>query len=274
MSTSETSRVEYVGQVFDEMAELVEIQGGSIHVGYWHSDEDQAPLLEAINQCTDVVVGKLGLRPGERLLDVGCGVAVPAIRLAQRTDADIVGLTNSKWQVREGNRRVREAGLPGQVRLEYGDAADLPYPDASFDAVLALQSLQHAQDRKQWLDEMFRVLRPGGRLVIADFMEEIPLSAQEGEILQREGMEIPLPIARITGGLAGSGFVVDEALAVGDRIRRSYPAYFERLERIRDELVVDVGPEKVDMQERAMRELLPIYHDKIGFVIATSHKPQ
>jgi cyclopropane fatty-acyl-phospholipid synthase-like methyltransferase len=161
MSTSETSRVvDDVGELYDEMAGMIEVLGGNIHVGYWLSDDDQTPLLEAINRCTDIVGAKLELQPGQRLLDIGCGAGVPATRLGQRTDAVITGITNSKWQVGEATHRVNAAGLRGQVQIEYGDAAALAYPDESFDAVLALESLPHAHDRGQWLREMVRVLRP------------------------------------------------------------------------------------------------------------------
>ena len=273
MTTDETSHVEFIGQVFDEMAELIEVLGGNIHVGYWLSDDDRAPLLEAINQCTDVVGGKLDLQPGQRLLDIGCGAAVPAIRLAQRTDAIVTGLTNSHWQVGEATKRVKAAGLRGQITVEFGDAAALPFPDRSFDAVLALQSIQHSQDRGQWLREMYRVVRPGGRVVIADFMKEAALDDDEADILRGEGMELPLPAEQVVGGVRDSGLIVDEALESGARIKRSYPAYFERLGRLRPALVTTLGQEKVDAQEQAMRQLLPIYRDKIGFLIITAHRP-
>jgi cyclopropane fatty-acyl-phospholipid synthase-like methyltransferase len=273
MTASETSRVDEVGKVFDEMAELIEVLGGNIHVGYWLSDDDQTPFLEAINRCTDIVGGKLELQAGQRLLDIGCGAGVPAIRLGQRTDAIITGITNSKWQVGEATRRVKAAGLRGQVKIDYGDAAELPYPDEAFDAVLALQSLQHAEDRGQWLREMVRVLRPGGRVVLADFTEEAPLTKREAEIALAGALEPPLPGPDVVDIVRVSGFTVDEILPCGDRIRRSYPAYFDRLGRLRPELVAVLGEEKVSNQEQAMLELLPIYRDKIGFQIITGHKP-
>src|SRR4051812_16870136 len=145
MSTTETPRSEFVGKVFNWMAELIEIQGGSMHVGYWTGPDDHSPMLEAINRCTDLVVSQLRLGPRDRLLDVGCGVGVPAIRAAHLFDADVVGITNSDWQVEEGRLRVKQHGVRAHVTIEFGDANALKYPDASFDAVLAFQSLQHAE---------------------------------------------------------------------------------------------------------------------------------
>jgi cyclopropane fatty-acyl-phospholipid synthase-like methyltransferase len=270
-----TSQAEAIGQAFDEMGELVEIQGGGNHVGYWYGDDDQAPFLEAINQNTELVGEKLELRPGQRLLDIGCGVAVPAIRYAQRYDVEVTGLTNSPWQVQEANRRTKAAGVRSQIRIDLGDAAALPYADASFDAVLSLQSLQHAEDRGRWLREMARVVRPGGRVVLVDFVEEIPLGDDEVEILfgNNVPMQRPLPYAQVVDQVRESGLVVDEALSCGDRIRRSYPAYWERVGRIKPDLVAMFGEERIESHLGFMRIMLPIYHDKIGYVIISARRP-
>jgi cyclopropane fatty-acyl-phospholipid synthase-like methyltransferase len=273
VSTTELTAIEDMGDFYDQMGGLIEIMGGNIHVGYWNDEGDRTPLLEAINRLTDIVGGKLDLQPGQRLLDIGCGVGVPAIRLGQRVEAEITGVTISHWQVQEATRRVRAAGLRGQVTIEHGDAAALRYPDDSFDAVLLFQALQHASDRGQWLREMVRVARPGARIVLTEFIEEIPLSSGETEILLAGAMQPPLPHDDILQVVGDSGLVIDEVADCGDRIRRSYPAYFDRLERHRDELVATFGQERIEQQQAAMGMLLPIYRDKIGYLIITGHKP-
>jgi cyclopropane fatty-acyl-phospholipid synthase-like methyltransferase len=273
MSASDTSRTDEIGDVYDQMAELIEVLGGNIHVGYWLDDDDPTPFLEAINRTTDVVGEKLGLRPGQTLLDVGCGAGVPAIRLGQRTDAVITGITNSTWQVAEATRRVKAAGLKAQVRIEFGDAAALPYEDAAFDAVLAFQSLQHVEDSGVWIREMVRVVRPGGRVVLTEFTEEKPLTEEELEIARAGGMERPRPADEVVAVARDSGLEIDEVVSCGDNIRRSYPEYFKRLERLRPHLVAALGEEKVDQQRDAMGKLLPIYRDKIGYLVITGHRP-
>lgn len=273
VSATELTAVEDIGDFYDQMGGLIEIMGGNIHVGYWTDEDDRTPLLEAINRLTDIVGGKLDLQPGQRLLDIGCGVGVPAIRLGQRVEAEITGVTISHWQVQEATRRVRAAGLRGQVKIEHGDAAALNYPDDSFDAVLMFQALQHAGDRGQWLGEMVRVARPGGRIVLTEFIEEIPLTAQETEILLAGAMQPPLRHDGILEAVRASGMVIDEVTDCGDRIRRSYPSYFDRLERHRDELIDSFGQERIQQQQEAMGMLLPIYRDKIGYLIITGHKP-
>jgi N-methyltransferase StaMA len=272
VSATELHAVEDIGGFYDQMGGLIEIMGGNIHVGYWTSDDDPTPLIGAINRLTDLVSEKLDLRPGQHVLDVGCGVGAPAIRLGQRVDARITGVTNSEWQVQEAARRVRAAGLRGQVDVELGDAAALAYPDESFDAVLVFQALQHAPDREQWLREAIRVLRRGGRIVLTEFIEEIPLTSDEVVILAGGAMNTPLRSAQLLDLIRASGMEIDDVVDCGDRIRRSYPAYFDRLDRHRGHLVDTFGEGRVDGQREAMATLLPIYRDKIGYLIVSGRR--
>jgi cyclopropane fatty-acyl-phospholipid synthase-like methyltransferase len=274
MSASKTSAVdEKAGEFYDDVAGMVEIFGGSLHCGYWWDDEDRTPFLEAMNRLTDIVGAKLDLRPGQHLLDIGCGVGVPAIRLGQRTDAEITGITISGWQVSEATRRVNAAGLRGQVRIEHGDAAALAYPDGFFDAVLAFDSLAHAADRGQWLREMARVLRPGGRIVLTDYTEEVSLTEQDTEVLRFGAMEPPLPAPAFVDLVRSSGFVVDEFVSCGDRVKRFYTAYFEQVARRRTELVGAYGQEKVGKYEHGMVPLFAICRAKMGYVIVAGRTP-
>lgn len=273
MSTSAKSTVEEIGEFYDDMGGMIEVVGGNIHVGYWRDDDDPTPLLEAINRFTVLVGDKLDLRPGQHLLDLGCGVGMTAIRLAQRSDADVTGVTNSRWQVLEARRRVDTAGLRGQVRIEYGDAAALTYPDGAFDAVLAFESLPHAQDRGRWLREMVRVLRLGGRVVLTEFAEEAPLTEAETGILRAGALAPPLLASDLVDIVRSNGLVVDEVVDCGARIKRSYAAYFERFARVRPGLVAEYGEDKVNEHEQGLRMLLPIYREKIGYLIVVGHKP-
>jgi ubiquinone/menaquinone biosynthesis C-methylase UbiE len=135
------------------------------------------------------------------------------------------------------------------------------------------ESLSHASDRGQWLREAVRVLRPGGRLVLTEFVEELPLTAGEVEILLAGALQPPVNDAQLLETTETSGVVIDHVIRCGDRIRRSYPAYFERLDRHRSHLVEDFGEERVQQQRDAMATLLPIYRNKIGYEVVTGHRP-
>jgi demethylmenaquinone methyltransferase/2-methoxy-6-polyprenyl-1,4-benzoquinol methylase len=104
----------------------------------------------------------LGLRPGERVLDVGAGTGVSTVELG-RYGAFAVGVDLSVGMLRAG-RRTRP-----EVPLVAGDALRLPFPDACFDAVTISFALRNVVDVEAALRELGRVTRAGGRLVVCEF---------------------------------------------------------------------------------------------------------
>ncbi len=113
---------------------------------------------------------RLGLRPGERLLDLGCGGgrhAYEAGRRGARVVAADVDLAELK-EVRQLAGGMREAGelVGGTVDAVGGDALRLPFPDATFDRVVASEVLEHIPDDAAAATELARVLRPGGTLAV------------------------------------------------------------------------------------------------------------
>ena len=160
---------EEVGEYFDRNHEvLTTIYRGNMHYGYWDGPEDDSGFEAATTRLTDVVIEKLGLEAGARVLDLGCGVGRPAVRLAEVTGAEVVGISVSKKDVEQANARSAAAGLADKVSFRHADAMELPFEDESFDAVFALGSMGHMPDRVVVLREVARVLRPGGRVVLTD----------------------------------------------------------------------------------------------------------
>jgi cyclopropane fatty-acyl-phospholipid synthase-like methyltransferase len=159
---------------------MQEVWDDNLHFGYWHDDGDTSSVEEATDRLTDILVGKLALRPGARVLDVGCGVGKPAVRLARATGATVVGITISQRQVDDANARARAEGLGDRVTFQRADAMDMPFEDGSFDAVFALESIIH-MDRRRAIVEMARVLRPGGPIVLTDLIERAAPGAPPAE---------------------------------------------------------------------------------------------
>jgi SAM-dependent methyltransferase len=108
------------------------------------------------------------LRPGMRLLDVGCGPGSITRGLAARLPAgEVVGLDFSRETLTEARRDAEVRGL-ANLRYEEGSVYALPFPDASFDVAYAHQVLQHLRERGAALGEMLRVVRPGGLVAVRD----------------------------------------------------------------------------------------------------------
>lgn len=104
----------------------------------------------------------LKLRGGERVLDLAAGTGTSSAVLAQR-GAQVVACDLSEGMIEVGRRRYPE------IEFVLGDAMDLPFEDDSFDAVTIAYGLRNIPDPVRALREMWRVVRPGGRVVVSEF---------------------------------------------------------------------------------------------------------
>jgi ubiquinone/menaquinone biosynthesis C-methylase UbiE len=115
-----------------------------------------------------LAVEALAPRPGERVLEVGFGPGAGLARLAAAVpEGRVDGVDHSAAMVAAARRRNRHAVREGRVRPQLGSADALPYPDACFDGAVAVNNHQFWPDPAAALREIARVLRPGGRLVVA-----------------------------------------------------------------------------------------------------------
>jgi ubiquinone/menaquinone biosynthesis C-methylase UbiE len=123
---------------------------------------------DAIGWKSSILDG-LGLRPGMRVLDVGCGLGDDAVELAALVGprGHVTGVDLSQSLITEAFRRFADRGLP--LEFEVGDVKALRFADESFDAVRAERVLMHIPDASGAVAEMWRVLRPGGRMAALDF---------------------------------------------------------------------------------------------------------
>jgi cyclopropane fatty-acyl-phospholipid synthase-like methyltransferase len=138
-----------------------------MNLGYWAKAPKR--LDEAGDDMARLVADAAGLGPGMDVLDVGFGFADQDILwMKEYRPSSIHGLNCSDVQVARARERVTALGLQAHIFLHEGEATVLPYPDRCFDAVLAVEAAFHFCTRGAFLAEAYRVLRPGGRLVMTD----------------------------------------------------------------------------------------------------------
>jgi ubiquinone/menaquinone biosynthesis C-methylase UbiE len=126
-----------------------------------------------------------GIKPGDRVLDAGCGVCGPSIDIAQNIeDVKIDAITLSPVQANTARELVQQADLANRIQVNIGDFHSLPFADRTFDIVFFFESTGYCCDRQQLFTEVYRVLRPGGTIYIKDvFSNELPLSEQQQQEL-------------------------------------------------------------------------------------------
>jgi demethylmenaquinone methyltransferase / 2-methoxy-6-polyprenyl-1,4-benzoquinol methylase len=113
--------------------------------------------------------------PNSVILDVASGTAGVALQLAERTRARVIGVDLTEQMLRQGQRRVAAAGMRDRITLAAGRAEQLPFPDASVDALTFTYLLRYVEDPQATLAELARVLKPGGVMASLEFC--VPTSA-------------------------------------------------------------------------------------------------
>jgi ubiquinone/menaquinone biosynthesis C-methylase UbiE len=133
----------------------------------WLEEQAGMPFIREVARRTFEL---LDLRPGESVLDVGCGTGVmlPSLVEAVGPDGSVTGLDHSAAFLARAHRRLSDAGLEGRVRLVHGDALGQPFDDGTFDATHEERVLMHLADPDGAIREMVRVTRPGGRVACAE----------------------------------------------------------------------------------------------------------
>lgn len=149
-----------------------------LNLGYWRG---RPGTLDRACQALAVLVGEVAeLSPADVVLDVGCGLGEQDIFWARNFGPRrIVGIDLASGQVARARRRVEDLGLVDRIEIRLGSATELPFMPSSFDKVVALESALHFDSRTDFFAAAWRVLRGGGRLVVADIL---PMPTREGDV--------------------------------------------------------------------------------------------
>jgi O-methyltransferase StaMB len=186
-----------VGAYFDVITDEGRLfYGDSFHLGYFRRGGES--LEEALDAHTDLVAGLARVKEAERVLDVGCGIAAPAVRIARRYGCRVTGVNISREQVRQGRELIAARGLSARVLIQRGDARALEFPDGWFDAIVCLEAAGDIcvsePDKERLVGELFRVLRPGGHVGFSDLvLRTRPLPAEDRAlraVLYHSGAEL------------------------------------------------------------------------------------
>lgn len=138
-------------------------------------DEDHYGALDA----NEALAERTGMAAGDRVLDLCAGLCGPARWFARQRGVTVVGLDITPVRVEGAKELNALVGLQDAVEPVLGDAMDLPFADASFDAAVSQEAFLHIPDKLRALREIHRVLRPGKRVSFTDWIMPRPLPQAE-----------------------------------------------------------------------------------------------
>lgn len=147
-----------------------------------------------------VAVTHSGIPPGGRTLDLCAGTADVALEIVRQVPAvQVIAVDNCEPMLVRGLQKARKAGAARQIRFVAAPAEMLPFPDKTFDGVFVAFGLRNIAERRRGLEEMARVLRPGGRVVILEFA--VPRSPVFGSLYRWYSHSV---LPRVGGVLSGN----------------------------------------------------------------------
>lgn len=156
----------------------------AMHAGYW--DETTANLTAALARENQILAEWAGITPQDVILDAGCGIGGSAIYLAKHFGCHVTGITLCEKQAATAHEKALQHGVAGLTQFAVADYCRTPFADASFDVVWGLESICHAADKASFIREAFRLLRPGGRLIVADgFASQNDYTPKENYAMQK-----------------------------------------------------------------------------------------
>ena len=162
--------------------------GQSFHFGPRFHNES---FVESIKRAEYHLCSRLGMKPGVRALDVGCGIGGPMRNMAVFTGATIDGITINEYQVNIGNKYNAMHGLTDICKLTQGDFQKLPWADETFDVAYAIEATCHSPDRVQVFGGVARVLKKGGLFAVYDWAMTDKYNPNDKNHLRiKEGIEV------------------------------------------------------------------------------------
>lgn len=177
------NRNETIVQYYDDCEQDYKLfwdleRSSAMHAGYW--DKTTSNLHEALMRENEILAQMAQIKETDHVLDAGCGVGGSSIFLMEHYHCKVTGITLSRNQVDKARHKAQKKHFKSPPNFLVRDFCETGFPDAFFDVVWGIESVCHAEDKSQFIREAYRVLKPGGRIIIADgFMNSDSLTEEE-----------------------------------------------------------------------------------------------
>ncbi len=195
----------------------------SLHYGYW--DAHTKTFHDALLNINKILAERAGIHNDQYVLDAGCGVGGSALWLAKNIGCRVKGISLSDKQIATANEIAALENLNEKANFIKADFTKTHFKSESFDVIWAIESVCHATEKIDFIKEAARLLKPGGKLILADFFRQENLLPAQDKIIREwaNGWAIDdfSTVPYFTQGLKKNGFEVIQNENATAHIRRS-----------------------------------------------------
>lgn len=213
--------------------------------GYWTSDAPGYAVEDAQRDKLDLICQKLGLEPGMRFLDVGCGWGALILHAAEHYGVSATGVTISAEQKAFVEKRIAERGLTERVEVRLQDYREID--DGPYDRVATIEMGEHVgqENYPVYTANLFRLLKPEGRLLLQQMSRGKTAPGGGAFIESYVAPDMHMrPVSETVGMIEDAGFEIRDVHALREHYAWTVKAWWDTLEARWDEAVALVGEEQ------------------------------
>ena len=205
-------------------------RGFNMHFGFWRWAMNPLALENMLEEMSRQVFRRLDLRPGMRVLDLGCGLGAPARTLVAQYPVSLTAVTIVPWQIEMARTLTQKAAITrvGSIEWKLGDYASLDLPSGAYEAAFSIEASCHSAGagKEAFVRECARLLESGAKVVVADgFLKRTALprwyAGPLGYMSRRWAVEQFADLAAFTAELERHGFTAVAAEDISWRIAPS-----------------------------------------------------
>jgi len=207
--------------------------GESFHFACRHSKET---FDQSIARCEQYIALRLGLKPGMKTLDIGCGVGGPMREIARFSGSKVIGINISEYQIMRTKHHNKRAGMEEQCESIKGDFMQMPFEDGHFETAYAIEATCHAPSKHKVYEEIMRILKPGGYFAVYEWGMTDKYDPQNQEHVNiKRGIELgnalpDIPTTKyILEAMKSVGFEIVEATDFGTVTKQNSVPWYDTL---------------------------------------------
>ncbi len=253
--------------------DLWSINSTYLNLGYWPDAEN---IDQASRQLAELISSKAKFDQCEAVLDAGCGLGDQCVDWAQNNpNTSFVAIDNAESQIQHARNNVEAANLDERITFYCLDATKTGFNGESFDAIVALESAFHFNSRQDFIEHAMHLLRPGGILVMADFIKSSPLSIRQKLALKFGTLSWQIPIKNLCDikeyrtRIEQAGFIGIEVENITEQVITPFSKFIKH--RISQSSYKQSS--QVIVRLAAMAMVHTGFLDSLNYVIASARKP-